>query len=60
MSILDRYTLYEHHGPSSIGTFAASTAHNIALVLPQDGQMVTIDVNDDWVALGRPIWKKLP
>lgn len=46
--------------PSSIGTFGGSTALNIALVLPQDGQMVTIDVNDDWVALGRPIWKKVP
>lgn len=46
--------------PFSTGTVAGSTALNIALVLPQDGQMVTIDVNDEWVALGRPIWKKVP
>lgn len=44
----------------SLGTLAGSAALSIALVLPQDGQMVTIDVNDDWVALGRPIWKKVP
>ena len=44
----------------SLGTLAGSTALSIALVLPQDGQMVTIDVNEDWVALGHPIWKKVP
>lgn len=43
----------------SLGTFAGTTALSIALVLPQDGQMVTIDVNDDWVATGRPIWEKV-
>lgn len=44
----------------SLGTLAGSTALSIALVLAQDGQMVTIDVNEDWVALGHPIWKKAP
>lgn len=45
----------------SLGTFAGTTALSIALVLPQDVQMVTIDVNDhdDWVATGRPIWEKV-
>ena len=43
----------------SLGTFAGTTALSIALVLPQDGQMVTIDVNDDWAATGRPIWEKV-
>ena len=43
----------------SLATFAGTTALSIALVLPQDVQMVTIDVNDDWVATGRPIWEKV-
>lgn len=42
----------------SLGTFAGTTALSIALVLPQDGQMVTIDVNDDWVATGRQFGRR--
>ena len=41
------------------GTFAGTTALSIALVLPEDGQMVTIDFKEDWVATGRPIWEKV-
>ena len=45
--------------PFSTGTFAGTTALSIALVVPEDGQVVTIDFKDDWVATGRPIWKKV-
>ncbi|KAL9983410.1 hypothetical protein ACROYT_G005578 [Oculina patagonica] len=41
-----------------VGTFAGTTALSIALVLPDDGKMVTIDFKEDWVATGRPIWEK--
>lgn len=41
-----------------VGTFAGTTSLSIALVLPEDGQMVTIDFKEDWVSTGRPIWKK--
>jgi len=40
------------------GTFAGTTALSIALALPEDGQMVTIDFKEDWVATGRPLWQK--
>ena len=43
----------------SSGTFAGTTALSIALALPEDGQMVTIDFKDDWVATGRPMWTKV-
>lgn len=41
-----------------VGTFAGTTSLSIALVLPEDGQMVTIDFKEDWVSTGRPIWEK--
>ncbi|KAJ7371775.1 Catechol O-methyltransferase domain-containing protein 1 [Desmophyllum pertusum] len=40
------------------GTFVGTTSLSIALALPEDGQMVTIDFNDDWLSTGRPIWTK--
>ena len=42
-----------------LGTFAGTTTLSIVLVLPEDGQIVTIDFKDDWVATGRPIWEKV-
>lgn len=45
--------------PFTTGTFAGTTALSIALVVPEDGQVVTIDFKDDWVATGHPIWKKV-
>lgn len=36
-----------------------TTALSIALVLPDDGEIATIDFKDDWVATGRPIWEKV-
>lgn len=44
---------------SHAGTFAGTTSLSIALVLPEDGQMVTIDFKEDWVSTGRPIWEKV-
>ena len=41
------------------GTFAGRTTLSIALALPTDGEMVTIDFKDEWVAIGRKIWAKV-
>lgn len=36
-----------------------TTALSIALALPEDGEMVTIDVYDDWINVGKPVWTKV-
>lgn len=40
-----------------LGTFTGYSALAMALALPADGEVVTCDVNDEWVSLGRPYWE---
>jgi len=41
-----------------VGTFTGYSALCIAQGLPDDGKLVCCDVSDEWVAIGRPFWKK--
>ena len=40
-----------------IGTFTGYSALAMALALPEDGQIVTCDVNEDWTAMAREYWQ---
>ncbi|ESN93266.1 hypothetical protein HELRODRAFT_89194, partial [Helobdella robusta] len=40
------------------GVFTGMSAMGIALVLPEDGKLVALDINDDYANIGRPFWKK--
>ena len=41
-----------------IGCFTGYSALAMALALPPDGRLVTLDVNADWVELGRRAWRE--
>ena len=41
-----------------IGTYTGYSALSIALGLPDDGKVITCDVNEEYVNVGRPYWKK--
>jgi caffeoyl-CoA O-methyltransferase len=41
-----------------IGTFTGYSALVFALALPTDGLVVTCDVNDEWVSVGRAHWER--
>lgn len=39
-----------------VGTFTGYSALAVALALPEDGQVVACDVNEEWTAMGREHW----
>jgi predicted O-methyltransferase YrrM len=41
-----------------VGCFTGYTALAMALALPPDGRLTTLDVNDDWTSLGRRHWQE--
>jgi caffeoyl-CoA O-methyltransferase len=41
-----------------IGTFTGLSALCIARGLPDDGQLICCDVNDEWASVGKPYWEK--
>ncbi len=41
-----------------VGCFVGYGALAMALALPEDGRLVTLDVNDDWAAIGRKYWQQ--
>lgn len=41
-----------------VGTFTGFTALAMALALPEDGKLITLDINDSYASVGRPVWEK--
>ena len=41
-----------------IGTFTGYSALAMALVLPEDGRVVSCDVSDEWTTIGRRYWEE--
>ncbi|MCZ6861165.1 MAG: class I SAM-dependent methyltransferase [Alphaproteobacteria bacterium] len=41
-----------------VGTFTGYSALAMAMALPEDGRVVTLDINDEYTSLGRKFWEK--
>lgn len=41
-----------------LGTFTGYSALAMALALPEEGKLITCDVNDEWVNIGRRFWER--
>jgi O-methyltransferase len=41
-----------------VGTFTGYSALAMALALPEEGRVITCDVNEEWVGLGRRYWEE--
>ena len=41
-----------------IGTFTGYSALVMAQALPEDGQLIACDVNDEWTNIGKPYWQE--
>ncbi|NXP80809.1 CMTD1 protein, partial [Ramphastos sulfuratus] len=41
-----------------IGVFTGYNTLNMALVLPDNGKVVACDINEDYVKIGKPLWKE--
>lgn len=43
---------------TDIGTYTGYSALCMSLALPEDGKLITCDLNEDWANIGKPYWKK--
>ena len=41
-----------------VGTFTGYSALAMALALPADGRLVTLDLSEEWTAVGRAFWRE--
>ena len=41
-----------------LGTFTGYSALAMALVLPDDGQLITCDISEEWTSKAHPFWKE--
>lgn len=42
-----------------LGVFTGYNTLNMALVLPDNGRVVACDINEDYVKIGKPLWKEV-
>ncbi len=41
-----------------VGVFTGYSSLATALALPEDGKLIALDINEDFVSIGRPIWEE--
>ncbi|MGE5147253.1 MAG: class I SAM-dependent methyltransferase [Candidatus Eiseniibacteriota bacterium] len=41
-----------------VGTYTGYSALAMALALPKDGHLITLDISKEWTSIGRPFWAK--
>ncbi len=41
-----------------LGTFTGYSALAMSLVLPEDGQLITCDINEEWTSVAYPYWQQ--
>ncbi|KTC85341.1 MULTISPECIES: class I SAM-dependent methyltransferase [Legionella] len=41
-----------------LGTFTGYSALAMSLALPEDGELITCDINTEWTAIGQPYWRE--
>lgn len=41
-----------------LGTFTGYSSLAMALALPENGQLITCDLSEEWTAMARPFWQK--
>ncbi|KFP56092.1 Catechol O-methyltransferase domain-containing protein 1 [Cathartes aura] len=41
-----------------LGVFTGYNTLNMALVLPDNGRVIACDINEDYVKIGKPLWKE--
>ena len=42
-----------------LGVFTGYNTLNMALVLPDNGRVIACDINEDYVKIGKPLWKEV-
>lgn len=41
-----------------LGTFTGYSALTMSLALPEDGKLITCDINDEWTQIAKPYWQE--
>lgn len=41
-----------------LGTFTGYSTLALAMALPEDGQLITCDINEEWTKIALPFWKR--
>lgn len=41
-----------------LGTFTGYSALAMALALPEDGELITCDINEEWTSIAKPYWER--
>ena len=42
-----------------VGVFTGYSAVSIAMALPEDGHVIACDITDEYINIGKPLWKEV-